>query len=157
MSVIASITTSVDGYIAGPGDVAGTGLGRGGERLHDWVMGGPWTYDDVPEEFVMSEADKAFFDEITGNLGVGICGRGMYDASGRGAAPTRSTGRCSSSPTGPRTRPIRRPASTSSTTSTPRCDGRGKRTEGRDISISGGADIIRQALAAGAVKRRPQV
>lgn len=32
--VIASITTSVDGYIAGPDDGAGKGLGDGGERLH---------------------------------------------------------------------------------------------------------------------------
>src|SRR5262245_15738515 len=43
--VIASITTSVDGYITGPGDGPESGLGRGGERLHYWVMGGPWTYE----------------------------------------------------------------------------------------------------------------
>ena len=43
--VLASITTSVDGYIAGPDDGPGKGLGEGGERLHYWVFGGPWTYD----------------------------------------------------------------------------------------------------------------
>ena len=48
MSVIANITTSVDGYIAGPDDGPGKGLGEGGERLHYWVFGGPWSYDDVP-------------------------------------------------------------------------------------------------------------
>jgi hypothetical protein len=32
--VIASITTSVDGYVAGPDDGPGKGLGEGGERLH---------------------------------------------------------------------------------------------------------------------------
>ena len=42
--VIASITTSVDGYVTGPDDGPGAGLGVGGERLHYWVMGGPWTY-----------------------------------------------------------------------------------------------------------------
>ena len=42
-NVIASITTSVDGYVTGPDDHPGQGLGRGGERLHYWVMGGPWT------------------------------------------------------------------------------------------------------------------
>jgi hypothetical protein len=77
----ASITTSVDGYVAGPGDGPGVGLGRGGERLHYWVMGGPWTYDHEPEDFAMSGADKEFLDELTGNLGAGVCGRGMYDAS----------------------------------------------------------------------------
>ena len=36
---------SVDGYIAGPDDGPGKGLGEGGERLHYWVFGGPWSYD----------------------------------------------------------------------------------------------------------------
>ena len=30
---------SLDGYIAGPGDGIGAGLGRGGERLHEWLFG----------------------------------------------------------------------------------------------------------------------
>src|SRR4029079_8407982 len=38
--VLAGITTSVDGYVAGPDDRAGQGLGVGGERLHYWVFGG---------------------------------------------------------------------------------------------------------------------
>ena len=46
--VVASITTSVDGYITGPDDGPGKGLGEGGERLHYWVFGGPWSYDDEP-------------------------------------------------------------------------------------------------------------
>ena len=37
--VIAGITTSVDGYITGPDDGPGCGLGVGGERLHYWVFG----------------------------------------------------------------------------------------------------------------------
>ena len=44
--VIAAITTSVDGYIVGPQDGPEHGLGIGGERLHYWVMGGPWTDAD---------------------------------------------------------------------------------------------------------------
>ena len=43
--VLAGIATSVDGYVAGPDDGPGKGLGEGGERLHYWVFGGPWTYD----------------------------------------------------------------------------------------------------------------
>ncbi len=61
--VIASITTSVDGYVTGPDDHAGQGLGRGGERLHYWVMGGPWTYEGE-HTFAMSGPDKEFFDEM---------------------------------------------------------------------------------------------
>lgn len=39
--VLASITTSVDGYITGPNDGPGCGLGESGEQLHYWVFGGP--------------------------------------------------------------------------------------------------------------------
>ena len=43
--VVATITVSLDGYVTGPDDGPGHGLGIGGERLHYWVMGGPWTYE----------------------------------------------------------------------------------------------------------------
>src|SRR5919112_980402 len=49
--VLAGITTSVDGYITGPDDGPGKGLGEGGERLHEMsakvgaVVGGRWTYE----------------------------------------------------------------------------------------------------------------
>ncbi len=79
--VIASITTSVDGYVTGPDDHAGQGLGRGGERLHYWVMGGPWTYDDG-HEHAMGGPDKNFYDELVADLGASVIGRGMYDAAG---------------------------------------------------------------------------
>ena len=32
--VLAGLTMSLDGYITGPGDGPGAGLGEGGERLH---------------------------------------------------------------------------------------------------------------------------
>jgi hypothetical protein len=47
--VVASITTSLDGYITGPNDGPGCGLGEGGERLHYWVFGGPWSYEEEPK------------------------------------------------------------------------------------------------------------
>ncbi|HZW28703.1 MAG TPA: hypothetical protein VFF08_09605, partial [Trueperaceae bacterium] len=33
-----AISTSLDGYVAGPDQRPDQGLGRGGERLHDWVV-----------------------------------------------------------------------------------------------------------------------
>lgn len=39
--VIAAMTRLVDGYITGPNDGPGRGLGEGGERFHCWVFGGP--------------------------------------------------------------------------------------------------------------------
>jgi dihydrofolate reductase len=81
--VIASITTSVDGYIVGPEDGPGCGLGVGGERLHYWVMGGPWTYaDNGRDAGGMQGSDKEFFDNLTEGMGCGIVGRNMYEAAG---------------------------------------------------------------------------
>lgn len=153
MSVIATITTSIDGYIAGPDDKPGQGLGRGGERLHNWVMGGPWTYADEHELGAggMSDADQAFLDELTANVGAGICGRGMYDSSEAwggtnpfGGALFVVTHRTAEAPD---------PA-----TGFVFVDGVDlalqRATEaagGRDVAISGGASVIRQALAAGHV------
>jgi dihydrofolate reductase len=34
------MSISVDGFIAGPNEGPGNGLGDGGDRLHEWVMGG---------------------------------------------------------------------------------------------------------------------
>src|SRR5437773_6859522 len=65
--VIASITTSVDGYVTGPDDGPVYGLGRGGERLHYWVMGGRWTYEGG-HDFAMHGPDKEFYDELRGRL-----------------------------------------------------------------------------------------
>src|ERR687897_1576399 len=81
--VIAAITTSVDGYIVGPQDGPEHGLGIGGERLHYWVMGGPWTYaDDGRDTDGMRGADREYYESITDGIGCGIVGRNMYDAAG---------------------------------------------------------------------------
>jgi dihydrofolate reductase len=78
--VVAGITTSVDGYITGPDDRPGCGLGVGGERLHYWVFGGPWTYESGRGE-PLGE-DKAWLDETMAENGAVICGRGTYEAAG---------------------------------------------------------------------------
>ena len=61
--VIAGITTSVDGYVSGPHDGPGQGLGVGGERLHYWVFGGPWTYADEPRSEATGE-DAASLGDV---------------------------------------------------------------------------------------------
>ncbi len=148
--VIASITTSVDGYVAGPGDGPGCGLGRGGERLHYWVMGGPWTYDGE-HSLRMGDADRAFYEPLVERIGAGIVGRGMYDAAGGWGG----------------TNPFPGPL----VVLTHRLDDQPDPASGfhfvegldhalacardesgaKDISIGGGADVIRQALRAGVV------
>src|SRR5512132_2274618 len=148
--VIASITTSVDGFVTGPDDGPEYGLGKGGERLHYWVMGGPWTYDGG-HDFAMHGPDKEFYDELVASFGAGIVGRGMYDAAGAWGG----------------TNPFPGPlvVLTHRTREQPDPE-RGfvfvdgfeaalglarELAAGRDVSIGGGADVIRQALAAGVV------
>lgn len=80
--VIAGITTSVDGYVTGPDDGPGKGLGEGGERLHHWVFGGHWTYDALPEGHATGE-DREWLDEAMRGLGAVVGGRGTYEAAER--------------------------------------------------------------------------
>ena len=54
MTTIASISVSLDGFVTGPDDRPGQGLGRGGERLHYWVFGVPWSYDGAHDFDAMS-------------------------------------------------------------------------------------------------------
>ncbi|HVD57579.1 MAG TPA: dihydrofolate reductase family protein [Thermoleophilaceae bacterium] len=78
--VLAGITTSVDGFIAGPDDGPGKGLGEGGERLHYWVFGGPWTYDDESRGEPSGE-DAAWLAEATSRVGAVVGGRWTYEAA----------------------------------------------------------------------------
>jgi dihydrofolate reductase len=79
-TVAAGITTSLDGYIAGPNDGPGRGLGDGGERLHHWVFGGPWTYDEQPTGEATG-ADKEFLDGGVARVGAIVGGRNTYEAA----------------------------------------------------------------------------
>ena len=78
--VAAGITTSLDGYITGPNDGPGRGLGEGGERLHYWVFGGPWTYDEEPRGEATG-ADSEFLEEAVMRGGAVVGGRNTYDAA----------------------------------------------------------------------------
>ena len=78
--IIAAITMSVDGYITGPNDGPDKGLGEGGERLHYWVFGGPWSYEKEPKGQPEGE-DAAYLNEMTARGGAIVVGRTMYEAA----------------------------------------------------------------------------
>ena len=78
--VMAGITTSVDGYIAGPDDGPGKGLGEGGERLHYWVFGGPWSYEEEPRGEPTGE-DAAYLQAAMSRVGAVVAGRSTYEAA----------------------------------------------------------------------------
>ena len=146
--VVATITTSVDGYVAGPNDGPGKGLGEGGERLHYWVFGGPWTYEDPRGE--ATGEDAAFLQEGMGRAGAVVGGRFTYEAA-------RHWG--DENPFGvPMFIVTHRPEEEPDTGEFTFVDGvedavrRAVEAAGdRDVSVMGGADVIRQALAAGIV------
>jgi dihydrofolate reductase len=148
--VAAGITTSLDGYVAGPNDGPGLGLGERGERLHYWVFGGPWSYEEEPRGEATG-ADKEFLYQGIARVGAIVGGRGTFDAA---------EGWGGSNPFGApffivTHRPEDEPADSGFTF----VDGldeaitRAKEAAGdKDVFVMGGADVIRQALRAGHVE-----
>ena len=147
--VLAAITTSVDGYIAGPDDGPGKGLGEGGERLHYWVFGGPWSYAEDPRGEATGE-DAEWLAETTSRIGAVVGGRWTYEAA-------RHWG--DENPWGlpffiVTHRPEEQPAGDAFTfvSGVEAAVERAREAAGgKDVSLMGGADVIRQALAAGLV------
>jgi dihydrofolate reductase len=146
--VVAAITTSVDGYVTGPNDGPGKGLGEGGERLHYWVFGGPWTYDDPHGE--ASGEDAAWLEEVASRMGAVLVGRWMYEAAGHwggenpwGVPVFVVTHRPEEEPEGG--------AFTFVSGLEEAVEHAKQAAGGKDVSIGGGADVIRQALEAGLV------
>jgi dihydrofolate reductase len=147
--VLAGITTSVDGYITGPNDGPGKGLGDGGERLHYWVFGGPWTYADAPRGEPTGE-DAAWFADVSSRVGAVVGGRWTYEAA-------RHWG--DENPWGlpffiVTHRPQEQPEGGAFTfvSGVEAAVERAVDAAGdKDVHVMGGADIIRQALAAGII------
>jgi dihydrofolate reductase len=83
MGVVAlDITTSLDGYIAGPNDRPEKGLGeRGGERLHDWFFKGD-TVNRHLAFFRTSGRSIEVIDAMIEGTGAIIAGRRTYDIAG---------------------------------------------------------------------------
>ena len=147
--VLAAITTSVDGYITGPNDGPGKGLGEGGERLHYWVFGGPWAYDSEPKGEATGE-DAAWLAEAVGRIGAVVGGRWTYEAAGRwgnenpwGLPFFIVTHRPEEEPEGG--------AFTFVSGVEEAVEQAHAAADGKDVNIMGGADVIRQALDAGLV------
>ena len=147
--VLAGITTSVDGYVAGPGDGPGKGLGEGGERLHYWVFGGPWTYDSGASSEPTGE-DAAWLAEAMSRIGAVVGGRWTYEAADHWGDKN------------PFGMPVfvvtHRPEEEPETGEFTFVGGfeeaidRAREAAGdKDVSIGGGGDVIRQGLDAGIV------
>jgi len=150
--VLAGMTMSIDGFITGPDDRPGAGLGDGGERLHYWVFGGPWSYD-TPPQGQASGADKDYIEDTFGSAGAWLVGRTMHDVvDGWGDEPGFGL---------PVFVVTHRPHETvvkGDTTFEYVTDGtlaaldRARRAAGdKNVVVMGGANLVSQYLAAGAI------
>jgi len=148
-TVFAGITTSLDGYITGPNDGPGCGLGEGGERLHYWVFGGPWSYESEPTGEATG-ADKEYLDAMMARLGAVVGGRNTFESAegwgGQNPWPVPFfivTHRPEDEPAG---------SGMSFVDGLENAIARASESAGdKDVQVMGGGDIIRQALRAGLV------
>ena len=158
------ISTSLDGYVAGPTQTLENPLGEGGEELHDWLVRLKAWREHAGMEGGEENVSSAVFHEEIANVGAEIMGRGKFGPAGRGPwgdDPWR--GWWGEDP--PFHKPVfvlthheREPLTLSDTTFTFVTDGIESALEqateaagDKDVFIGGGADTINQYLAAGLV------
>ena len=158
------ISTSLDGYVAGPQQSVENPLGEGGRALHEWAFGLRAFREPHGMEGGTVDANTPILEEELANVGAEIMGRGKLGPPGGGPwgnDPWR--GWWGDDP--PFHKPVfvlthrpREPLHLSDTTFTFVTDGiesalaqaRAAAGDG-DVSIHGGATTINQYLAAGLV------
>ena len=161
--VRAHISVSADGYVAGPNQSLENPLGEGGESLHDWVVAlKAWRERHGMEGGEVNASTPVVEESLVG-ISAEIMGRGML---GGGPGPWGDDpwpGWWGENP--PFHRPVfvvthheREPLTLADTTFTFVTGGiesalaqAREAAAGRDVLISGGADVINQYLAAGLV------
>lgn len=160
--VRAHISTSLDGFVAGPNQTQEEPLGEGGEQLHDWVFTlRAWREPHGLEGGEDNASNRVVMEE-TANVGAEIMGRGKFGPASRGPwGDDPWTGWWGDDP--PFHKPVfvvthheREPLRLSDTTFTFVTDGiesalaQAREAAGdKDVFIGGGADVINQFLAAG--------
>jgi dihydrofolate reductase len=161
--VISDITMSVDGYVAGPDPTLEQPLGRGGERLHDWMVATKAFRETHGMEGGEDNADSKLLEENLRSIGASIMGRRMFSG---GSGPWEEDPNAASwfgdeppfhHPVFVLTHHARDPeAKGGGTTYTFVTDGIESALEqaraaagGLDVRLSGGASVVQQFLAAG--------
>ena len=158
------ISTSLDGYVAGPNQSQEEPLGEGGERLHDWVTRLRAWRERAGLDGGEENASTSVVAESYENIGAEIMGRGKFGPATRGPwGDDPWQGWWGDAP--PFHKPVfvvtshpRAPLTLADTTFTFVTDGiesaldQARRAAGdEDVFIGGGADVINQYLAAGLV------
>jgi dihydrofolate reductase len=159
------VAVSIDGYLAGPDQSLENPLGVGGEELHRWLFELDVWRSMEGQEGGVRNASSAVMEEAQGNIGAYVMGRNMF---GGGRGPWRDdlpwTGWWGEDPpyhapvfvlTHDPREPVEMQGGTTFHFVTDGLDAAFDRAEeaagGKDILIAGGANVIRQSLAAGRV------
>jgi len=162
--VVFDITMSLDGFIAGPNDSVGNPLGDGGERLHQWVYGLDSWRERQGEDGSERNRDAEIVEEAFRNVGATIMGRRMF-SNGEGPwGDVPFEGHWGANPpyhvpvfvlTHHARVPLPMDGGTTFTFVTGGIESalqQAKAAAGdKDVSLAGGAEIIRQYLRAGLV------
>jgi len=158
------ISTSLDGFVAGPNQSLENPLGEGGEALHDWVVSLKSWRERHGMEGGEENASTAVLDEVTSNVGAEVMGRGKFGPPAGGPwGGDPWNGWWGDNP--PFHSPVmvvthhkREPLKLSDTTFYFVTDGveaavtrAVEAAGGKDVLIGGGASVINQCLAAGLV------
>ncbi|GAB3977386.1 dihydrofolate reductase family protein [Plantactinospora veratri] len=155
--VFFTVGMSLDGYFAGPNAGPGNPLGDGGARIHQWVYRTATFRERL--RFGGGGGETGRDDDLVRNTfartGANVMGRRMFD-EGEVAWPEEAPFRCPVLVVTNRARdPWVRPGGTTFTFVTDGIESalaQARTAAGeRDVRISGGADLIRQYLAAGLV------
>jgi len=75
------MSTSVDGFIAGPNERLDNGLGDGGERLHEWALAGGQGPEDLDAVRRVGGVNGRVIDEFM-TTGAVVAGRGTFEPAG---------------------------------------------------------------------------
>ena len=75
------MSVSLDGFIAGPNEGPGNGLGDGGERLHEWVLTGDEDGDAGVPALVSGGINGQIVEEFMAT-GAVVAGRGTFEPAG---------------------------------------------------------------------------
>src|SRR5687768_16469895 len=76
------MSVSLDGFIAGPNEGPGNGLGDGGHRLHDWALGGTEVGPEGPSGIGRPPGvNGEVWDEMM-STGSVVAGRGTFEPAG---------------------------------------------------------------------------
>lgn len=160
--VRAHISTSLDGYVAGPSQTMEEPLGVNGEHLHDWLVVLRAWREQAGMEGGEENVSNAVVAEEYANVGAEIMGRGKFGPPGRGPWTEDAwQGWWGDDP--PFRKPVfvlthhqREPLTLTDTTFTFVTDGIESALDqarvaagGNDVFIGGGADTINQYLDAG--------